>query len=183
MASASPRRAELLERVGLRFEVRESGFEEVELEDPARTARENARGKALAVSSGEDGAVVLGSDTVVYLPGEGVLGKAEDAVEVLRMLGLLSGRRHEVYTAVAVAGDGELSLAHTVTAVRMRALGRGEIEAYAASGEGVGKAGGYAIQGRAGAFVEWISGDYTAVVGLPLPLTLRMLEKHGLRWY
>jgi septum formation protein len=163
--------------------VRESGFEEVDLGDPARTARENARGKALAVASGEDGIIVLGSDTVVYLPGEGILGKAEDAAEVFHMLGRLSGRRHEVYTAVAVAGEGELSLAHTVTAVRMRALGRKEIEAYAACGEGVGKAGGYAIQGRAGAFVEWISGDYTAVVGLPLSIVLRMLEKRGLYWY
>ncbi len=103
--------------------------------------------------------------------------------EVREMLGLLQGRVHEVHSGVAVAAGGEVAVRHAVTAVRMRSLSGDEIEAYASLGEGFGKAGGYAIQGRAAVFVEWIGGDYTSVVGLPLALTVRMLEAHGVRWY
>ncbi|ABG04493.1 maf protein [Rubrobacter xylanophilus DSM 9941] len=184
LASESARRVELLRRAGYGFEARRSGFPEVVLDDPRETAVANARGKAEAVAStlpGEE--VVLAADTVVYLPGEpgGILGQARDAGDVRRMLGLLEGRTHEVHSGVAVAGGGRVAVRHAVTEVRMRRLEPGEAEWYAACGEGVGKAGGYALQGRAAVFVEWIFGDYTNVVGLPLPLTIRMLRRFGVR--
>jgi septum formation protein len=183
LASESARRVELLRRAGYRFETRRSGFPEVELDDPRETAVTNARGKAEAVASALPGEVVLAADTVVYLPGEpgGILGQARDAGDVQRMLGLLEGRAHEVHSGVAVAGGGRIAVRHAVTEVRMRALEPGEAEWYAACGEGVGKAGGYALQGRAAMFVEWIFGDYTNVVGLPLPLTVRMLREFDVR--
>ena len=175
----------MLRQAGYEFETLKSGFPEVTLEDPRKTVEANARGKALAVLDGD--AVVLAADTVVYISGlssgEGVLGQAKDGDEVRRMLGLLEGRSHEVHTGVAVVRGGEVSVGHAVTRVRMRGLIGEEIEAYAKFGEGVGKAGGYAIQGRAAMFVEWIGGDYTNVVGLPLALTARMLEDSGVRWY
>lgn len=115
--------------------------------------------------------------------GERILGQAKDSPEVRQMLELLRGRRHEVHSGVAVAVGEEVAVRHAVTGVRMRRMGEEEIEAYAEFGEGIGKAGGYAIQGRAALFIEWISGEYTNVVGLPLPLTVRMLENYGVRWY
>ncbi len=182
LASESARRVNLLRSAGYDFDTRRSGFPEVALEDPQETVVANARGKALAVAGGSDG-IVLGADTIVYLPhpSAGVLGKAKDADEVGWMLGLLGGTAHEVHSGVAVARGDELAVRHAVTKVRMRALDAEELEVYARFGEGVGKAGGYAIQGRAAAFVEWIGGDYTNVVGLPLALTGRMLAAFGVR--
>lgn len=177
---------DLLRLAGYDFEAVRSGFPEVALEDPRETAETNARGKALAVAA-DRGGVVLGSDTVVYVPelpaGERVLGQAGGEDDVRRMLRSLRGRVHEVHSGVAVARDGEVAVRHAVTSVRMRDVSDEEVEAYARLGEGVGKAGGYAIQGRAAVFVEWIGGDYTNVVGLPLALTVRMLEGFGVRWY
>lgn len=186
LASESARRVALLHQAGYTFETHKSGFPEVTLPDPVETVEANARGKALAVADGHD-CVVLAADTVVYLPDlparERVLGQAADAGEVHRMLELLRGRSHEVYSGVAVARGDQVLVRHAVTGVKLRPLGDAEVEAYVALGEGVGKAGGYAIQGRAAAFVEWIGGDYTSVVGLPLALTVRMLEHFGVRWY
>ena len=186
LASASARRVDLLRQAGFDFETRVSGFPEVSLDDPKATAEANARGKALAVAEDEHG-VVLAADTVVYVPGsperERILGQAKGVEEVREMLGLLQDRSHEVHSGVALAAGGEIFVGHAVTTVRMRSLSEDEVEAYVSMGEGVGKAGGYAIQGRAGVFVEWIGGDYTNVVGLPLALTVRMLEAHGVRWY
>lgn len=177
---------DLLRQAGFEFEVRRSGFPEVSLTDPRETVEANARGKALAGANGAE-LPTLAADTIVYLPdlpaGERIFGQAGDANEVRRMLGLLKGRVHEVHSGVAVAGGGELVVRHAVTKVRMREIGDAELDAYGRLGEGVGKAGGYAIQGRAAAFVEWIGGDYTNVVGLPLALTVRMLEGFGVRWY
>ena len=185
LASESARRVELLDRTGYDFEARKSGFPEVTLEDPKDTVEANARGKALAVADGN--AVVLAADTVVYLEGlpagERILGQAAGREEVRRMLGALRGRTHQVHSGVAVARGDEITVRHSATSVRLRPLDDAELEAYAELGEGIGKAGGYAIQGRAGAFVEWISGDYSNVVGLPLALTIRMLEKFDVRWY
>lgn len=182
LASESARRVDLLRAAGYDFVARRSGFPEVTLDDPRETAEANARGKALAVAAGTD-AVVLAADTVVYLRGEAeagtVLGQATDGDEVRRMLLSLRGRAHEVYSGVAVVRNGELLVGSAATRVRMRAVGDGEVESYVRLGEGVGKAGGYAIQGRAGAFVEWIGGDYTNVVGLPLAMTGRMLARFG----
>nr|MDP9455683.1 Maf family protein [Actinomycetota bacterium] len=132
------------------------------------------------------GTVVLAADTIVYVPeSREVLGQAKGEGDVRRMLGLLEGREHEVYSGVAVVGgegDG-VSVRSVATRVRMRSLSEPELLHYARLGEGVGKAGGYAIQGTAALFVEGIEGDYTNVVGLPLSTTSRMLEEHGVRWY
>ena len=186
LASESARRVDLLRRMGYDFETRKSGFPEVVLADPIETASANARGKALAVAQRPD-EVVLGADTIVYLPdlpaGERVLGQARSEEEVRRMLRSLCGRLHEVHSAVAVVCGGELEVRHAVTKVRMRSLREEEIQAYARLGEGVGKAGGYAIQERAALLVEWIGGDYTNVVGLPLALTSRMLARFGIKPY
>jgi septum formation protein len=182
LASESARRVDLLRAAGYDFDARRSGFPEVSLPDPRETAETNARGKALAVAADTD-AVVLGADTVVYLPGGpaagSVLGQAADGEDVRRMLRSLRGRPHEVYSGVAVARGERLLVGSAVTRVRMRDVGDGEVESYVSLGEGVGKAGGYAIQGRAGHFVEWIGGDYTNVVGLPLAMTGRMLACFG----
>ena len=180
LASESARRVDLLTLAGYEFEARKSGFPEVTLADPRETVEANARGKALTVAGEWPDDVVLGSDTVVYLPAEGrVLGQAADAEEVKAMLSLLRGARHEVYSGVAVVRGEVVAVRHAVTAVRMRRVPDAEVEDYARLGEGVGKAGGYAIQGRAAVFVEWIGGDYSNVVGLPLALTGRMLQEVG----
>lgn len=184
LASESPRRVALLEGVGYDFETRKSGFPEVVLDDPRETVEANARGKALAVALGLPGEVVLAADTIVYLPAKReIFGQAKDASDVRRMLGLLTGRVHEVHSGVAVARDGEVSVAGAVTRVRFRDLTPSEISACVKLGEGIGKAGGYAIQGKAALFVEGIEGEYTNVVGLPLALTSRMLEVYGVSWY
>ena len=184
LASESARRVDLLRMVGYDFEARKSGFPEVVLEDPKETVEANARGKALAVATDFPGEVVLGADTVVYLPDEKyVLGQAKSNGEVRMMLSLLQGRVHEVYSGVSVARDGDVVVRSIRTRVQMRGLSETEASAYVGLGEGIGKAGGYAIQGKAALFVEGIQGDYTNVVGLPLVLTSRMLEDYGVRWY
>lgn len=183
LASKSERRVELLAMMGYDFEALASGFHEVSLENPAQTVEANARGKALAVAE-ERGGVVLAADTVVYA-GERVMGQATDGEEVREMLGTLQGGEHEVYTGVAVVGPdgGEPEVRRSLTRVWMRGLPEAEVEAYAATGEGVGKAGGYAVQGRAAVLVERLDGEYTNVVGLPLSLAAEMLHKHGIEWY
>jgi septum formation protein len=179
LASESARRVDLLRAAGYDFDATRSGFPEVSLDDPGETAETNARGKALAVAASTN-SVVLAADTVVYAPhlpqGERDLGQAENEDDVRRMILSLRGRPHEVYSGVAVAQRGRILTARSMTRVRMRAVEDREVESYVALGEGIGKAGGYAIQGRAGAFIEWIWGDYTNVVGLPLALTGRLLE-------
>jgi septum formation protein len=181
LASESARRVDLLRAAGFDFETTKSGFPEVTLADPRETVLVNARGKALAVAGDADDAVVLAADTVVYLPDErAVLGQAGSGEEVRRMLLLLRGHAHEVHSGVAVATEGKAAVRHAITSVRLRAFAEGELEAYVALGEGEGKAGGYAIQGGAAALVEWIGGDYTNVVGLPLALTARMLGAAGI---
>jgi septum formation protein len=183
LASESPRRVDLLRQAGFDFEVQKSGYPEVLLEDPVGTVRSNALGKARKVALAHPGRVVLGADTVVYIPGERVLGQATGERDVRRMLGMLRGRWHEVYSGVAVARGEDVRVGYLGTRVKMRELEEEEFEAYVALGEGVGKAGGYAIQGRAALFVEEIRGDYTNVVGLPLVLASRLLKGYGVRWY
>jgi septum formation protein len=187
LASKSPRRVDLLRMIGYDFATQKSGFPEVVLEDPKDTVEANAYGKASAVTAEIPDEVVLAADTVVYVSevvsGEATLGQAKDENDVRRMLGLLEGRIHEVYSGVVVARGEDASVRSAVTRVRIRELSEVEISAYAEFGEGVGKAGGYAIQGKAALFVEGIEGDYTNVVGLPLALTSRMLENYGVRWY
>lgn len=148
-------------------------------EAPRACALRLARAKAAAVEAGPD-EIVLAADTVVAL-GRRTLGKPADAEEAGVFLRLLSGRRHAVITAVAVARGGALRARAVETAVRLKRLDASEITAYLACGEWRGKAGGYAIQGAAAAFVPWISGSYGAVVGLPLTETLGLLAAAGFR--
>jgi septum formation protein len=126
------------------------------------------------------GAVVLAADTVVAV-GRRMLGKPADAAEAAAFLALLAGRRHRVTTGIALQSDGRVRSRAVETAVRLRRLDRGEVAAYVASREWEGKAGGYAIQGRAAAFVPWIGGSYSNVVGLPLTETLGLLASAGIR--
>ncbi|MHC4848337.1 MAG: Maf family protein [Planctomycetota bacterium] len=171
LASASPRRRRLLEEAGIQFLVRPADVEEIAEGEPHEVAATNARRKAEAV----DGELVLGADTVVAL-GDELLGKPRDAAEARSMLERLSGTTHRVITGVALRGVR--TLVRTVeTAVTMRELTRAEIDAYVASGEGLGKAGAYAIQQSADRFVTRLSGPYDNVVGLPVETVRAMLEE------
>jgi len=148
---------------------------------PRTLALRLAMGKARLVSEQFADAFVLGADTVVAL-GRRVLPKAETSEEVRRCLELLSGRSHRVFTAVAVFGPNGKSAARVAECrVRFKRLTDAEIEAYVASGEGLGKAGGYAIQGRAGALVTSVQGSYPAVVGLPLYESASLLAGLGFK--
>lgn len=148
-------------------------------ETPRACALRLARAKAAAAVP-VDGEVVLAADTVVAL-GQRLLGKPADAGEAEAFLRLLSGRRHRVITAVAVATPVRTAVRAVETAVRFKRLDETEIRGYLASNEWQDKAGGYAIQGRAAGFVPWINGSYGAVVGLPLAETLGLLQATGIR--
>lgn len=184
LASASPRRSELLKQIGVRFEVCVSNVAEEADEaslEPHEVAAEHARDKALKVAARMPGRLVLGADTVVVLDGR-PLGKPADRDEARRMLRSLSGCEHEVITAVALAaddGEGAAVVAedHVVTQVCFRKLSEAEIEAYVASGEPMDKAGGYGIQGLGAILVHEIRGCYFNVVGLPLSRTWEMLRE------
>ena len=183
LASASPRRLELLAQVGVEpDEVVPADVDETPLkkESPRALAARLAREKARAVASSRPGAYVLGADTVVAV-GRRLLPKAESEEEVRRWLALLSGRAHRVMTGVAVvAPDGREAARVSDSRLHFKRLTASEIDAYVASGEWRGKAGGYGVQGRAGAFVLDLQGSYSGVVGLPLYETLCLLE--GLGW-
>jgi septum formation protein len=181
LASASPRRGELLLQLGVPHRVLGVDIDETPQpgEPAAALARRLARGKALAGRARDGGATpVLGSDTVVVV-GEQILGKPVDRADGLRMLAALAGREHRVLTAVALAlpgTGGEVLEALSDTAVTMRAIGTAEAADYWDSGEPLGKAGGYAIQGRGAVFIEHIRGSYSGVMGLPLYETARLLQ-------
>jgi septum formation protein len=182
LASASPRRLELLSRAGLEPEVHPADLDETRRpgEPPFDYARRLAAQKARAVLAlrGSERPIVA-ADTVVTLDETEVLGKPADAAEARAMLSRLQGRSHEVITAYHILwGDHERGRAVT-TEVTMRPLRPVEIEGYVASGEWDGKAGGYAIQGLAGAFVRAVSGSYSNVVGLPLCEVLEDLDALG----
>ncbi|MBM3542204.1 MAG: septum formation protein Maf [Alphaproteobacteria bacterium] len=183
LASASPRRLDLLAQLGIVPDaVAPAHIDEAvrPRELPAVHARRLAREKAEAVASTHPGAFVLGADTVVAC-GRRILPKAETEQEVRRCLALLSGRRHRVLGGVCVRAPGGRRAERVVeTQVAFKRLTASEIEAYIASGEWRGKAGGYAIQGRAAAFVRFLSGSYSNVVGLPLYETAQILG--GLGW-
>jgi septum formation protein len=136
-----------------------------------------AREKAFAVQAGPDD-IVLCADTTVAL-GRRILGKPRDAAEAAQFLLALGGRRHQVITAVAVRQGDRLWQRESVSAVKMKRLSDIELNAYLAGGEWQGKAGGYAIQGAAGAFIPWISGSFTGIVGLPLAETAQVLQAAG----
>jgi septum formation protein len=182
LASASPRRLRLLEQVGLRPDaVAPADVDEAPRRDelPAPHAARLADEKAAAVAAALPGAFVLAADTVVAA-GRRILPKAETEDEARACLALLSGRRHTVHTAVAlIAPDGRARRRTVRTAVAFKRLGARELDTYLASGEWRGKAGGYAIQGLAAAFVRSISGSYSNVVGLPLFEVVSLLAGAG----
>lgn len=182
LASASPRRLDLLAQIGISPDLVEAAeVDETPLnsETPRLLANRLARAKAAKVAELHPGAFVLAADTVVAV-GRRILPKAESPEEVRECLGLLSGRAHKVLTAVAIqAPDGRLAGRLTETRLHVKRLTSSEINAYVASGEGLGKAGGYGIQGRAGAFVMSLEGSYPSVVGLPLYETLNLLTGLG----
>lgn len=179
LASASPRRRDLLASIGVAFNVRPVEIDETPQRDEApatyviRLAREKARAGA-----GISSLPVLGADTAVVRDGV-ILGKPESREHAAAMLRSLSGRDHEVLTAVAVSGPAGLLEACVATRVVMREIGNNEIAAYWSTGEPVDKAGGYAIQGLAAVFVKRIEGSYSAVVGLPLFETAALLARQG----
>jgi septum formation protein len=185
LASSSPRRLALLDQVGIKpAQVIPADIDEsvAPKELPRPHAQRIATEKAIAVrarlKAGER-AVVLAADTVVAC-GRRILPKAENDAAVTECLNLLSGRRHTVITAVAlIDAQGKLRTRTIETKVAFRRLEADEIATYAKSGEGHGKAGGYAIQGRAAIFVRFISGSYTNVVGLPLTETFQLLRSCG----
>jgi septum formation protein len=180
LASASPRRQELLRNAGIAFEVQPSHIPEDPL--PAEAAKDCAerlaREKALAVARQRPHDVVLGADTVVVADGQ-LLGKPSDVADAARMLRRLSGREHQVITGVCLVGDGKPSVASETTLVRVSEIADKEIADYVASGEPMDKAGAYAIQGIASRWIPRIEGDYSNVVGLPVALVYRMLRQAG----
>ncbi|UYV36453.1 Maf family protein [Rhodobacteraceae bacterium D3-12] len=180
LGSGSPRRKELLAQIGVvADDIRPPEIDETphkgELPRPycARMARE----KVAAVRADADD-VVLCADTTVAL-GRRIMGKPEDAAEARAFLEAMSGRRHRVITAVALRRGERLWERDVVTHVKMKRLSEAELDGYLASGDWQGKAGGYGIQGPAGALIPWISGSFTAVVGLPLAETAGLLQAAG----
>ena len=165
LASGSPRRRAILEQLGIAFDVVVPDVEELADGEPRALVIENARRKEAAV----DGDLVLGADTVVALDGR-ILGKPQDEAEARDHLTSLSGRAHEVWSGIALSGD----TAAVVTHVSFRDIA-GLIDWYLATGEWEGKAGAYAIQGRGAALVARIDGDYSNVVGLPIPALVELM--------
>jgi septum formation protein len=182
LASGSPRRRELLGQLGLEFEVQSADLDEAVLPDepPALYVERLARAKAVAVHAKRPSAVVLAADTSVVIDGA-ILGKpGDDALAGAAMLKRLSGQTHQVMTGVAVAGERVESLVVT-TDVVFRPLSDAEIDWYVATGEGRDKAGGYAVQGRAGAFISELNGSASSVVGLPLAEAVELLRRAGVK--
>jgi nucleoside triphosphate pyrophosphatase len=182
LASQSPRRRELLAQIGVAFETVDVMVPEVRDPDESphtyvqRVAREKAEAGLRAIGTVENAAVVLGADTEVVL-GDRVFGKPRDAADAAVMLRELSGRTHRVISAVCCVTRGRAEIAVCESGVTFAALGADAIARYVATGEPLGKAGGYAIQGRAAAFVEHLSGSYSGVMGLPLHETAALLRR------
>jgi len=182
LASASPRRLELLAQIGITpTSVIPANIDEApqKAEQPRNLADRLAVAKAHAVGAAESGAFVIGADTVVAC-GRRALPKAEDVEQARACLSLLSGRRHRVYGGVClIAPDGHIRNRVVMTAVQFKRLSKQELESYLASGEWSGKAGGYGIQGLAAKFVKQVNGSYSNVVGLPLYEVTQMLSGAG----
>lgn len=184
LGSGSPRRLELLAQIAVTPDaVRPPDIDETphKAELPRPYCARMAREKAAAVQA-DDNDIVLCADTTVAL-GRRILGKPADRDEAERFLRMMSGRRHKVITAVAVCCGERLWERDVQSVVRMKALSEPEIKSYLASGDWQGKAGGYGIQGPAGAFIPWISGSFSAIVGLPLAETSNLLIAAGYPLY
>jgi septum formation protein len=180
LASGSPRRRQLLEMLGLPFRVVVPDIDERQLagESPEAYVVRLARAKAAAVAAREPGELVLGADTTVVIRGH-LLGKPSSTEEATAMLAKLQGRTHQVLTGVAMAADARVEDALDVTDVKFRRVDHSTLEAYAATGEPMDKAGAYAVQGLGAILVEGIRGDFFGVMGLPLRLVLDLLERFG----
>ena len=185
LASASPRRQELLKAAGISFEIQPADVPEVPHPDelPRAFAGRMAREKALAVAGQRPDDFILGADTIVVVDHR-ILGKPRDSSDAVRMLSLLAGRSHEVVTAVCLLNsrrklESRVDVRSETTLVTMDALSESDILSYVASGEPMDKAGAYAIQGMASRWIPRIEGDYANVVGLPVSLVFRMLKEHG----
>lgn len=184
LASASPRRRDLLWQIGVPHKAVAPNLQERPLpgEAPHDYVERLALEKAMTVRNRGERLPVLAADTAVVLEGT-VFGKPIDRADALAMLGKLSGRVHQVFTAVALATERSVELRVSATSVRLRELSLGEREAYWETGEPRGKAGGYAVQGFGAVFVESLSGSYTGVVGLPLAETTELLRTAGLPYW
>ena len=192
LASASPRRQELLRNAGIPFTMCPANISEAPFggESPRDCAERLARDKARTTLRQQAGKVVLGADTIVVVDSE-ILGKPRDEADAMRMLRLLSGRTHQVITGVCLAGPplktgnqelrtGFEDVRSETTLVTMNTLTDDDIRSYIRTGEPMDKAGAYAIQGIASRWIPRIEGDYFNVVGLPVALVQRMLQEHGL---
>jgi septum formation protein len=180
LASASPRRQELLRNAGIRFEIQPADIAEDPLpgEGGRDCAERLAREKAIVVAGQRPHDIVLGADTVVVVDGQ-LLGKPSDAADAGRMLRLLSGREHQVITGVCSVVNAQPTVSSETTFVTVSEITDQEIAEYVASGEPMDKAGAYAIQGLASRWIPRIEGDYSNVVGLPVALVWRMLRQAG----
>jgi septum formation protein len=181
LASASPRRQELLQSAGISFEVQPAHIpEDPQPGESARACAERLAGeKAQAIALKRPNDVILGADTVVVIDDQ-LLGKPSDAADAARMLRLLSARSHQVITGVCLVVNGKSSVASETTSVTMNEISEKEISDYIATGEPMDKAGAYAIQGIASRWIPRIEGDYSNVVGLPVALVCRMLKQAGI---
>ena len=182
LASTSPRRAELLQQIGIEFEFASGNVQEKPHPDeaPADYITRLARAKVMAVAEERESGLIIGADTVVVLDGQ-LLGKPKDEADAERMLRSLSGRWHAVMTGVALydVATGQEVADFDKTLVRFVRLSNQEIDWYVKTGEPMDKAGAYGIQGLGGLFVDEIAGNYYNVVGLPLPLVYRLARRLG----
>lgn len=181
LASGSPRRKELLEQIGVSFEiVKAEGEEVITTEIPSEAVKELSRQKAREVAAKTDGDVIIGADTVVAVSGR-ILGKPKDAGDAVRMLKMLQGKEHEVLTGVTLIlkESGQEICFAEATKVHVYPMTEEQIRSYVESGEPMDKAGAYGIQGLAALFVTGIAGDYFNVMGLPLHLVGEMLRAFG----
>jgi septum formation protein len=180
LASASPRRAELLRAAGIPFEVATPDIDERFLagERPEDAVIRLAQQKAAAIAARQPDAVVLGADTTVVIGSES-LGKPVDDADAARMLRLLSGRTHEVLTGICLQTNGRTLVHVETTRVHMRKLSDAEIAWYLSTGEAADKAGGYAVQGLASRFIDGLDGSYSNVVGLPISSVYELLKELG----
>ncbi len=183
LASSSPRRQQLLDLIGIAYEVRPANIDETmrAREVPRRHAERLAREKATKIATRDPDLITIGADTVVVINRK-VLGKPRDEAEAIHMLSQLSGREHTVITAVAVARGKKLRSAIEEVRVKFRRLHDDEIKAYVATGEPMDKAGAYGIQGYGATIVECIEGDYFAVMGLPLARLTSLMRDLGVRY-
>ncbi|HIL94019.1 MAG TPA: septum formation inhibitor Maf [Cycloclasticus sp.] len=182
LASASPRRAQLLQQIGVKFDIKAVDIDETPLSDESaedyvrRLAIEKAQ--AARVFYPNSDVLIIGSDTSVVVDGE-ILGKPDDKQHAFAMLRKLSGRTHKVLTAVAMLGQATLSVVN-VNQVTFETLSNDDLEWYWATDEPTGKAGAYAIQGKAAIFITRLEGSFSGVMGLPLYETAQLLKQHGL---